>query len=309
MIKRFVLLTIAGLGIGINACLPALGLDRVEYEALIEKDSITIDESVQYLVVVRYPLTTVKPAITPPTFAQFTILNDYESIKEEITDHDRYRVYRKVWLLKPSESGQLSIASTIITYQDPTSNLLENGKTDIVFIEVEPRTNQPASTPASASKSVTTSEATSDGQSAWFWPAVGSLVMVGIAVLVILIMKRPTDVYQAEHKAQAALQQAIGFAEQEKLEQYHQQLSRALLDYLQDKFGIDAHVLATEQILSQLNHLGIATKVIDDLSYYFKAADQAKFGGYNPDEDEIIKLHGIVNQVIEIGKTVKVKKR
>lgn len=308
MYKRTVLV-LAALAALLNILIAvANALDTVEYQAMIEKNSITMGEKVQFLVRVDYPLTTMKPAITSPSFSQFTVLNENETIREEKKGDDHYRVLRRIWLLEPNESGHLSIASAIVTYQDPVSNLLKTGKTNIIFLEVAPRNQQ-----AEKAKAVNADKSTAPNaapQSGFFWWLVagGGGVLALLVVVITWTNRSRQKGPSPEEQAQAALQQALVLAEAEDLDGYYKGLHQALLDYLQQKFGINAYILPTEDILQALKHYQFDPDLFGDLEAYFKAADQAKFGGHTTDEDELIKMHGTVDRFIKTGGMLKIKK-
>jgi len=306
MRQRFVFKAIALLAFLWVGTLSAFALDEVTYRALIEKDRIKFGEKVQYLVIVNYGTTTMAPAITPPSFAQFNVLNENQRVQEVGQGSERYRVLKRVWLLEPAETGRLSIASAIITYQDPTSNLLKNGKTDVVFVEVEPTEQYKAEEKKQAD---TTGNTTVPAAQAIPW---GIIVLAAAGVLIGLVVwlsmrKPPSAKIVPEDTALQALQTAIDYAEAGDLDKYYAAISRVLLDYLQIKFNLDAHVLNTTVLLEKLILLGVSQANIDALREFFKIADKAKFAGYVPDEDKMIELHGIVNNFIEAGRKIKIK--
>ncbi len=309
MNKRSVLMLAVGMGLFLQLVAAAQALDTVEYQAMIEKNAITMGDKVQFLVRVAYPLTTMKPAITPPSFSQFKVLNENETIKEEESDHDRYRVLRKIWLIEPNESGHLSIASAIVTYQDPVSNLLKNGKTNIVFVEVASRVGQAKTfTPVPVAQTSGETTKINAKHPLWLWGTLAGLLGLAMTVIVVGRSSRqngPTP----EVLAQQALQQALSLAEAEDIDGYYQGLNQAVLDYLQQKFNLNAYVLPTEDILKALKKYPIDPSLLQGLEAYFKAVDQAKFGGHTPDEDELIQMHGTVDRFIQMGETFKIKKR
>jgi|GEM_PF-6445033 len=209
------------------------------------------------------------------------------------------------WLLQPTEPGRLTIASAIITYQDPTTNLLRNGKTDVVFADVAPA-DDATPVPTASAKAAGPDKA---GKSFPVLPVAGGAAAVLVAVVLGAMFAGGSRGPKIDHEANALaeLQQAIGHVEQGDLATYYAGLSRALLDYLQNKFGLDAHVLATAVLMERLAKFGIRKENIAALEDFFKVADKAKFAGYLPDEDEMITLHGTVKNFIEAGRSIKIK--
>lgn len=305
MTKRFVFTAIAIAGFFILQTLSSLALDEVTFRSFIEKEKIKFSEQVQFLVVVNYGTQTMRPALTPPSFAQFNVLNENEKNQEVGEGKERYRVLKRVWLLEPTETGRLSIASAIITYQDPTSNLLKNGKTEIVFVEVMPETGPDGQARKPAAKDNTV---TAQSQGVPWTLLVFATVGLLVALAVLLAFKQPSaPKVLPETLAMRSLDQAIEHVEQENLEQYYAALSRALLDYLQNKFNLDAHVMDTQTLLEKIAGFGIQPDMMDAVRDFFQVADKAKFAGYVPDEDKMIELHNTVKKFIETGREIKVK--
>lgn len=282
-------------------------LDEVTYKAFLERDKIKFAEKIQYLIEIQFGAETMVPSISPPSFAQFNVLAENEKIIEAGQGSDRYRILRKIWLLEPAEAGRLSIASAIITFQDPTSNLLKNGKTDVVFVDVEAggeESPQKRQTPAQAGNTA----GAAGTQASWPLPAAAAAVLAVVAVAVWLLRRKPDGPQiAAEDQALQTLQQAIGHAEQGDLGAYFAVLTRALLDYLQNKFHLDAHVLDTPSLLAALKRQPIPAPAADSLKEFFALADKAKFAGFVPDEEQLIRLHQTVKDFIEAGRRVRVK--
>lgn len=283
-------------------------LDEVNYRSLIEKEKLIFGEKVQYLIIVNYGSQTMVPAITPPSFVQFNVLNEKQRTKEVSEGQERYKELKRVWLLEPAETGRLSIASAIITYQDPTSGLLKNGKTDVLFVEVEPTEvyykQQKEKADAEAEKNTVGSKG--KGLSIGWLISVVAVVLTALAIWLGTRKPSPAKIIH-EDKALQELQAAIAHAEQEDLEQYYAAISRALLDYLQNKFKLDAHVMNTAVLIEKLTSFGISKANLEALEEVFKVADKAKFAGYVPDEDKMIELHKIVENFIEAGRKIKIK--
>ncbi|MBN1596187.1 hypothetical protein JW933_09700 [candidate division FCPU426 bacterium] len=288
---------------------PVIALDEVTFKALVEKDKIKFGEKIQYLIIVNFGTNTMPPAITPPSFLQFNVLAENERVQEVGEGAERYKIMKKIWLLEPAETGRLSIASGIITYQDPTSNLLKNGKTDVVFVEVEPTTESEV---AKQKKTAAADKGNTLNAQGRGLPVALILFAVvaglgGTAVWLLGSRKPAPPQINHENKALLALNEAIAFAEADDLDKYYAGISRTLLDYLQEKFGVDAHVLSTVVLLEKLTAMKIPKSNLEGLEEFFKVADKAKFAGFVPDEDKMIELHGIVKDFIEAGRKIKIK--
>lgn len=284
----------------------SFALDEVNFRALIEKDEVKFGEKVQFLIIINFGTETMAPALTPPSFAQFNVLNENKRTREKGEGRERYKETKYVWLLEPIETGRLSIASAIITYQDPTSNLLKNGKTDVVFIEVEPTPEYEEMVKKDMGDATDTTTAQGKGLAMTLLIPLVAGAVIGIIAL-IAMRKPPTPQINHEDIAHQSLQKAIVHAEEEELEKYYAALSRSLLDYLQSKFSLDAHVLNTNTLLEKLIEFHIPQKNMVALEEFFKIADKAKFGGFVPDEEKMIELHGTVNEFIEAGRKIKIK--
>jgi hypothetical protein len=306
MRKRFLFSALAALvPAGLLAC-SVWALDEVTFKAFLEKDKIKLSDKIQYLIEIQFSTDTMIPSISPPSFAQFNVLAENEKIIEAGQGADRYRILRKIWLLEPAEAGRLSIASAIITYQDPTSNLLKNGKTDVAFVDVESSGEEGVPGHQPATPAVNTATAAGRAVS---WPLVAVLAAVAAAGIAVWLLRRKPGgpKIAAEDQALLTLQQAITHAEQGDLGAYFAVLTRALLDYLQNKFQLDAHVLDTPSLLGALKGHPISAQAVDSLKEFFALADKAKFAGYVPDEEHLIRLHQTVKDFIEAGRRVRVK--
>ncbi len=283
-------------------------LDEVSFEALTDKDKVKVGENIQYLITINFGENTMAPNITPPTFNQFNVLDEHQTTEMKGEGAEKFQVLKKIWLLQPTEPGKISIAAAIITYQDPTTNLLKTGKTEVKFITVEPAA-APVGTGAPAA--VTTEAAPSPAmqkKQMLFWGGAGGGAAVIILVLILLMFRKPSaPKVIPEDIGLRALDKAIGHAEQENLEAYYAALSRAFLDYLQNKFGIDGDILATPALLAKMKEFGFGNKTLSELESFLKTSDKAKFGGYVPNEDEMIVLHGIIKNFIEAGRKIKIK--
>jgi hypothetical protein len=281
-------------------------LDEVTFEALIDKDKVEVGENVQYLITINFGMGTMAPSITPPTFNQFTVLNEYQTIQPKGEGPERYQVLKKIWLLQPTEPGKISIAAAIITYQDPTTNLLKNGKTQVQFLTVVHSVVK--ETPATAAPAAAPNTPVAQAKLKMFWIISGGVGAVLLLLILVIVFHKPSAPKVIhEDTALRALDKAIGHAEEENLEAYYVALSRAFLDYLRNKFGIDGDMLATPALLAKMKEFGFGPKILHELETFLKTSDKAKFGGYAPNEDEMIILHGINKNFIEAGRKIKIK--
>ncbi len=124
---------------------------------------------VYYLVEVQFGSDTMTPSITAPSFDQFTVENERQSVQTVGEGKDQHQVLKKIWRLTPNQAGHLSIAAAIITYQDPTTLLLKNGKTRVQFVEVLP--SEPAAAPVAAPAARIPTW--------WVWPGAGLILIAG----------------------------------------------------------------------------------------------------------------------------------
>jgi hypothetical protein len=250
---------------------------------------------------------TMVPNITAPSFSQFTVVNEYQTIQSKSEDAERFQVLKKIWLLRPNEPGRLSIAAAIVTYQDPTTNLLKTGKTQVQFLAVEPAENTAAANSASEPGAVPVRAPAAARVQPLFLAVAGGIALL-VLLLAVWVLRRPGSRGPgAEDQALRGLDQALGHAEQENLEAYYAALTRAFLDYLQNKFALDGNVLSTPALLAQMQAFGFGAGVLAELETFLKTADKAKFAGYVPHEDEMIVLHGIVKKFIEAGRRIRFK--
>jgi hypothetical protein len=278
---------------------PALALDEVTYEALVDRKAARMGENVQYLVLVHYGLDTMAPTITPPSFDRFVVLKEFQTTQDATAEAEKHLVLKKMWLLQPQEAGHLSIAASIVTYQDPTTNLLKTGKTEAQFVDVSPTAE--AAPPTSPT-------ARSDAHRAvpawWVWAAAG-LGALALFLSVTLRRRRPKTVRaRFEDAALQALDQAVAHLERERPDQYYAALTRALLEYLKAKYALDAEALDTPTLLARLRELGFAPAVLQGLERFFQTAEKAKFAGFVPGEAEMLALHQFVQGFFEAGRRV-----
>jgi len=287
-------------GLALFSARPVLALDEVTYESLIDKDKAKVGENVQYMVVVHFGLDTMTPTVLAPTFNQFTVLNENQSVQATPDGPDKHFVFKKIWLLQPEAPGRLSIASALINYQDPTTNLLKTGKTGVQLVEVAPVADDGAITPS------TVERMPAGKPSAPLWMYVLA-VGAGLGILIVALPRRKPSTLVAsrvapEDQALDALQQALAHLEREDLGAYYTALTRSLLEYLQAKFGLDANVLSTSDLLQALNRLGFGPDIRSRVELFFQVAEKAKFAGYVPGEEEMIALHKTAKIFIESGR-------
>jgi len=288
-------------------------LDEVTFEAMMDKDKAKVGENVQYLITVNFGMQTMVPNVTAPSFSQFTVVNQYQTVQVKGEEAERYQVLKKIWLLRPIEPGKLSIAAAIITYQDPTTNLLKTGKTQVQFMVAEPADNSPvassASGPAAVPRAVTPATAPVAAllQQPLFLGGAGAVLLLVVLALWLMLRRPSVKGPKPEDLALHGLDTAIGHAEQENLDAYYAALTRTFFEYLQNKFAVDGNVLSTPALLAKMKAFGFGANVLGELEQFLKTADKAKFAGYVPTEDEMIVLHGIVKKFIEAGRRIQFK--
>jgi hypothetical protein len=278
---------------------PALALDEVTYESMVDRKQVVMGENVQYLVLVKYGFDTMAPTITPPSFDRFVVLKEYQTTQDSTGTEERHLVLKKLWLLQPQEPGHLSIAASIVNYQDPTTNLLKTGKTEAQFVDVSP-TAEAARADASRPQ-----PAAGRGTPGWWLWAAAGLGALALLLSVTLRRRRPrTTRVRFEDAALQALDQAVGYLDQERPDQYYAALTRALREYLQAKYALDAEALPTPRLLARLRELGFAPAVLHGLERFFQTAEKAKFAGFVPGEAEMLSLHQVVQGFFEAGRQV-----
>lgn len=282
---------------------PVFALDEVVYSAAVDNTKVALGENVQYLVTVHYGIDTMVPSVVTPSFDRFAILREYQTNQESPGENDKHLILKKMWLLQPTEAGRLSIAASIVNYQDPVTNLLKTGKTEALFVEVAPPAGEAAATAASARASGRTAVP------AYIWlSAAAALAALGVWML-LRPRRKPAAASQRspEDRAVLELQAALARLEEDdgKADGYYASLTRTLLDYLQAKYGLDANVLSVGALLAELGRMGFNRELLAAMDAFFKTAEKAKFGGYMPNEDEMIVLHGTVTRFIEAGRKVK----
>lgn len=285
---------------------PVFALDEVVYSAAVDNTKVALGENVQYLVTVHYGIDTMVPSVVTPSFDRFAILREYQTNQESPGENDKHLILKKMWLLQPTEAGRLSIAASIVNYQDPVTNLLKTGKTEALFVEVAPPAGEAAATAASARASGRTAVTVY----VWF-SAAAALAALGVWML-LRPRRKPAAASQRspEDRAVLELQAALTRLEEDdgKADGYYASLTRTLLDYLQAKYGLDANVLSAGALLAELGRMGFNRELLAAMDAFFKTAEKAKFGGYMPNEDEMIVLHGTVTRFIEAGRKVKKEK-
>ncbi len=278
-------------------------LDEVTYRALMDKRKIKLGERVQYRLEVDYPAGTLAPNITPPTFSQFTIIDKYKKTEEMGQGQEKFLRLRIDWLLEPNTAGRIPISSSRLVYQDATSNLFKSGMTGVFFIEVEKEETMP---PPVVKKNFLSLE----GRAGLIWLI--PIVISGLVILISLVLLRGKPntspaVHTIEFEALRSLEQTVELLEQEKVEEYYALLTRVLLEYIRDKFGLDAYVLSTGALLEKLSHFQIPGERITRLEKFFQVADKVKFAGHIPESEEMLSLHTMVKDFIKAGKAVKPK--
>jgi hypothetical protein len=280
---------------------PARALDEVSFESLTDMNRVKLGEQVQYLVVIHFGSETMTPTITPPSFDQFSVLKEFQTIQTQGEGREQYKVLKKIWRLSPNESGHLSIAAAIITYQDPTTLLLKTGKTKVQFVDVF--------MPESAGTSLPAVGADRVPAKSWTW-WLGALAVAGLAVAGWLLLRgKPTQPATAgrspEDAGLAALDRTLSHLEEENLQAYYADLTHVLLDYLQQKFAVDAQAWTTPVLLENLGQLGFTPDLVSGLERFLAITEKTKFAGYVPSEEEMLVLHNTVKNLIEAGRALR----
>lgn len=279
-------------------------LDEVTYKGIVDKNKVNENERLQYLIMVQYPPGTMAPTITPPSFEQFRVLDEYQTLKKENPEGGQmYYVLKKSWLLQPSEIGKLSIASATVTYQDPTSNLLKNGRTDVIFIQVQGIAEAIGDTSEGRHEKSALSES-----SVWIWMA-GLLLGVGAGAGILLWKRRKLPVGGPDLKPRdpgqvfTELGKALEWLEKEDVTAYGEAVTRLVLDELQFRLQVDAYKYSTAMLLEKCRARGVPEIWLEGLRDFFTLTDKIKFGGYDASEDEIYRLHEWLKAFFQAGKS------
>lgn len=303
MKQRIARQTIAMLVFWLGSVAAGLALDEVAYRAVMDKRKIKLDGKIQYMLEVDYPIDTSVPNITPPPFSQFTIIDTYKETKEMGQGQEKFLRLQIKWLLEPKQAGRIPVSSSRLAYQDTTSNLLKTGMTGVFFVEVEKEGGKP---PPVVEKKIMSFKGR-----VWLIGVIAALI-AGLAILISLFLLRiktkPSPVARTiEHEVLRSLEQTGELLEQEKVGEYYALLTRILLEYIKDKFGLEAYVLSTGLLLEKLSHFRIPKEHIIRLEDFFRVADKVKFAGHIPESEETLRLHTMVKDFIKAGRAVKPK--
>lgn len=186
--------------------IPCKAIDQVTCNVMLEKTAVRFGETVQYMIVVNYAINTMPPAVTDPLFTNLNILDVDSKVEEAGANHDRYKIMKKIWLLKPAVTGHLVIPSTVITFHDPSSNQLKNEKTRALYIDVETESGTVTGQKPGTATNIPASKSAKGKQTLIIILASAGIVILLFAVLYLLKRrnkkpesdKKTTHVYDKE---------------------------------------------------------------------------------------------------------------
>ncbi len=94
--------------------------------------------------------------------------------------------------------------------------------------------------------------------------------------------------------------------QQGKMKEYHTEITDVLRKYIEDRFGINALEMTSEEIVQQSYKLSEADSARDSLKYILQLADFVKFAKYNPlpEENEM----SLMNSYLFVNQTKKEEK-
>ncbi|HEY3356539.1 MAG TPA: hypothetical protein VGQ83_25030, partial [Polyangia bacterium] len=125
-----------------------------------------------------------------------------------------------------------------------------------------------------------------------FWPALAAVLLAGLAVIAFFVWRRRAEVrtrLTAHDVARARLArlEGRGLPGPAEADAWYVELSDIVRRYLEDRYGVRAPELTTEEFLREARALAALTDSDRALlSRFLEGCDRVKFAGYRPDDAE-----------------------
>jgi hypothetical protein len=215
--------------------------------------------------------------------------------KAEQEDTDKGTVHKQIYTLQAPMSGRQRIPSLRVEYVDNRKG--QDGETRELLTEDFPIEVQPV-TPdgeVAAKLAPARGELTPHPRPGWLarnW----IFLALGAAALLVLVAFVMWRRQAAERKRISAYEVAIGRLDAleasgmpgpDEADEWYVDLSSVVRRYLEDRFGLRAPELTTEEFLREARRSGALTDAHRGLlSSFLEGCDRVKFAGYHPEEGE-----------------------
>ena len=127
----------------------------------------------------------------------------------------------------------------------------------------------------------------------WTWIIAGAVALLALLAAVLAWRRRPAKIVPSEPPHEVAFRQlnalrGTDFKDPEAVRRFHFRISEVVRGYVEDRFGLNATDLTTEEIAAVLPNLTpLPPSLGQQLETFLKETDRVKFADYAPLEDEI----------------------
>jgi hypothetical protein len=278
---------------------PAPTLDNrpsVEASASVDKAIATTGDVITYRVTVNH-----KPSVTldlPEVGSEIAGLRIIDFGRDKNPEIDS-RVEVTAWYqLRGDLVGSYILPSITIAFQDGTGDDLQKGtiETSEIFLEIKSVLPKDGSaTDIRGLKKIRRVDSPAP------WALYGGIAAVVLALLLFFIWQKrknrpsiivpPAPAHEIAFEALSHLRQT-DFSNQEAIRKYYFSLSAVVRNYVENRFGMNATDLTTEELVPLIQHeLPIESPLKNQLRSFLESTDAIKYAGGDAQESEIERAY------------------
>ncbi len=224
------------------------------------------------------------PALTNFEITGTATSNKTEVVNGKVVTHRDYE-----FTLKPRELGMGYVEGVIVKYKDGISGKQHSLVTQRISLKV--------------------TDPVPEGHSATHWPTAilyVALLIIFAGILWFFLIYRKSkksipeieEVPPVEETYLKNLKELIDFSNPD-LKNGFSQLSKLLRNYLSEKFDLPAKQATTQELLKEMNNRKMDEKLVYQTKEVLSVADEIKFSGGSGSREELEKIYGSVESVLE----------
>lgn len=147
----------------------------------------------------------------------------------------------------------------------------------------------------------------------WPWAVAGIALLALIIAAFYFLGRRKTQVLKPKRPKERPHEKALrrlaeiagtSYFEEGKIKEYYTDLTNVLREYMEERFGISAAELTTDELLKLAKSQQDLKKIRTELKQIFRTADLAKFAKASPDQAEHLACMDAATKIINKTKTV-----
>lgn len=224
-----------------------------------------------------------------PALTNFEIIGTATSNKTEIVNNKTYTRRDYEFTLKPRELGMGYVEGVIVKYKNRATGKEQSLITQRISLKV--------------------TDPVPESHSATHWPpavlyAALLIIFVGILWFFLVYRKSKKPAMEIEETPPIeetylkSLKELIDFNNPD-LKNGFSQLSKLLRNYLSEKFNLPAKKATTQELIQQMTHQEMDEKLVYQTKEVLSVADEIKFAGGSGSREELEKIYGIVESILE----------